>query len=203
MPSGPGVRLAQSFVRQGATTGADAPAVAWHARPARGRRPPAAFTQERLRRAHDGAGEAPDPAPQGAPQAAPGPRTPPRTPPPRAPAARADTLAAMAAEQIARNLAFINWTLLASLAVGAFWAVALLRLRSDATKGFLSFVALCAAVAGGTYGTPAYPSTMEYEPRYFLVNGAPWAAGPPASPSASTRSTNRRPPSRPSTRKCW
>jgi hypothetical protein len=55
----------------------------------------------------------------------------------------------MAAEQIARNLAFINWTLLASLAVGAFWAVALLRLRTDATKGFLGFVALCAAVAGG------------------------------------------------------
>jgi len=49
------------------------------------------------------------------------------------------------AEQIARNLAFVNWTLLASLAVGAFGAVALLRLRTDATKGFLGFTALCAA----------------------------------------------------------
>jgi hypothetical protein len=53
----------------------------------------------------------------------------------------------MAAEQIARNLAFINWTLLATLAVGAFGAVALLRLRSEATKGFLGFVTLSAAVA--------------------------------------------------------
>ena len=51
----------------------------------------------------------------------------------------------MPAEQIARNLAFVNWTLLASLAVGAFGAVALLRLRTDATKGFLGFTALCAA----------------------------------------------------------
>ncbi len=53
----------------------------------------------------------------------------------------------MAAEQIARNLAFINWTLLATLAVGMFGAVALLRLRSEATKGFLGFVAISAAVA--------------------------------------------------------
>jgi FtsP/CotA-like multicopper oxidase with cupredoxin domain len=40
--------------------------------------------------------------------------------------------------------------------------------------------ALHAAVAGGTYGTPAYPSTFAYEPRFFLVNGAAFAAGPPA-----------------------
>lgn len=31
--------------------------------------------------------------------------------------------------------------------------------------------ALHAAVAGGTYGTAAYPSTIDYEPKYFLVNG--------------------------------
>jgi FtsP/CotA-like multicopper oxidase with cupredoxin domain len=31
--------------------------------------------------------------------------------------------------------------------------------------------ALHAAVAGGTYGTPAYPSTIDYQPKYFLVNG--------------------------------
>lgn len=54
----------------------------------------------------------------------------------------------MPAEQIARNLAFINWTLLAGLAVGTFAVVALLRLRTDATKGFLSFAALCAATVG-------------------------------------------------------
>jgi len=55
----------------------------------------------------------------------------------------------MPAEQIARNLAFINWTLLAGLAVGAFGAVALLRLRTEATKGYLGFTALCAAGFGG------------------------------------------------------
>jgi hypothetical protein len=52
------------------------------------------------------------------------------------------------AEQIARNLAFVNWTLLASLAVGSFSVVALLRLRTDATKGYLGFTALCAAGFG-------------------------------------------------------
>ncbi len=31
--------------------------------------------------------------------------------------------------------------------------------------------ALHTAVDGGTYGTPAYPSTIDYEPKYFLVNG--------------------------------
>lgn len=30
---------------------------------------------------------------------------------------------------------------------------------------------LHAAVADGTYGTPAYPSTLLYNPRYFLING--------------------------------
>ena len=36
--------------------------------------------------------------------------------------------------------------------------------------------ALHAAVAGGTYGTAAYPSTINYAPKYFLVNGAPYNA---------------------------
>ncbi|MAB79645.1 MAG: hypothetical protein CMJ89_09880 [Planctomycetes bacterium] len=36
---------------------------------------------------------------------------------------------------------------------------------------------LHAAVAGGTYGTPAYPNTLDYRPRYFLVNGEPFSAG--------------------------
>lgn len=31
--------------------------------------------------------------------------------------------------------------------------------------------ALQAAVADGSYGTPAYPSTVDYRPRYFLING--------------------------------
>jgi hypothetical protein len=55
----------------------------------------------------------------------------------------------MPAEQIARNLAFVNWTVLAGLAVGAFASVVLLRLRTDATKGYLGFTGLCAAAFGG------------------------------------------------------
>lgn len=51
----------------------------------------------------------------------------------------------MPADQIASNLALINWTVLASLAVGSFTAVALARLRTDATKGYLAFTAFCAA----------------------------------------------------------
>jgi len=31
---------------------------------------------------------------------------------------------------------------------------------------------LHAAVAGGTYGTPPYTSTIDYSPKYFLINGA-------------------------------
>ncbi len=54
----------------------------------------------------------------------------------------------MPADQIARNLAFINWTLLSALAIGSFAAVTLLRLRTDATRGYLGFTALCAAGFG-------------------------------------------------------
>jgi len=38
---------------------------------------------------------------------------------------------------------------------------------------------LNAAVADGTFGTAAYPSTMNYSPAYFLINGQPY---PDASP---------------------
>ncbi|WP_455209185.1 tandem-95 repeat protein [Kaarinaea lacus] len=37
--------------------------------------------------------------------------------------------------------------------------------------------ALHAAVSGGTYGTATYPSTINYDPKYFLVNGAPYTTG--------------------------
>jgi FtsP/CotA-like multicopper oxidase with cupredoxin domain len=37
--------------------------------------------------------------------------------------------------------------------------------------------ALHAAVQSGTYGTVAYPSTINYKPKYFLVNGEPYSAG--------------------------
>jgi hypothetical protein len=52
------------------------------------------------------------------------------------------------AQRIAENLAFINWTLLTALGVGAFGAVLLLRLRTAATRGFLGFSAVCAAGFG-------------------------------------------------------
>jgi FtsP/CotA-like multicopper oxidase with cupredoxin domain len=45
--------------------------------------------------------------------------------------------------------------------------------------------ALHTAVAGGTYGTPAYPSTINYAPKYFLVNGKPHEAGDPALPAGA------------------
>lgn len=34
---------------------------------------------------------------------------------------------------------------------------------------------LHAAVANGTYGTASYPSTINYMPKYFLVNGTPYS----------------------------
>lgn len=55
----------------------------------------------------------------------------------------------MPAARIAENLAFINWTVLTSLAIGAYGAVLLGWLRTSATKGYLSFVALTAAAFAG------------------------------------------------------
>jgi hypothetical protein len=52
------------------------------------------------------------------------------------------------AERIAENLAFINWTVLTGLAVGAFGAVVLARTRTDATRGFTGFTAACAVGFG-------------------------------------------------------
>jgi hypothetical protein len=48
------------------------------------------------------------------------------------------------AERIAENLAFINWTVLTALAVGAFGAVLVARTKTDATRGFTGFTAACA-----------------------------------------------------------
>lgn len=42
--------------------------------------------------------------------------------------------------------------------------------------------ALHAAVVDGTYGTPAYPSTMNYMARFFLINGEPFSLTRPAVP---------------------
>ncbi len=46
---------------------------------------------------------------------------------------------------------------------------------------------LHAAVAGGTYGTPAYPSTFDYQPKYFLINGKSY---PDTAPIAVDLSSN-------------
>lgn len=54
----------------------------------------------------------------------------------------------MPATQIAQNLAFINWTVLTGLALGAFGAVVVLRRRSAATRGYLGFTTFCAAGFG-------------------------------------------------------
>ena len=50
----------------------------------------------------------------------------------------------MPAEQIAQNLAYINWTVLVGLAVGSFAVVVVGRLAGGATRGYLAFTALCA-----------------------------------------------------------
>jgi hypothetical protein len=49
------------------------------------------------------------------------------------------------AERIAESLAFINWTVLTALGVGAFAAVVAGRFRTDATRGYLAFTAFSAA----------------------------------------------------------
>jgi hypothetical protein len=48
--------------------------------------------------------------------------------------------------------------------------------------------ALHAAVAAGSYGTPPFTSTMDYDPRFFLLNGQPFPDTPsPAPVSLSDR----------------
>ena len=54
----------------------------------------------------------------------------------------------MPAERIAESLAFINWTVLTALAVGTYVAVVAGRFRTGATKGYLGFTAVSAAVFG-------------------------------------------------------
>jgi hypothetical protein len=52
------------------------------------------------------------------------------------------------AERIGESLAYINWTVLTGLSIGSFAAVALGRLRTDATRGYLTFTGLVAALLG-------------------------------------------------------
>jgi hypothetical protein len=70
------------------------------------------------------------------------------------------------AERIAQNLAFINWTVLTALAVGAFGAVALARTRTDATRGFTAFTGACAVGFGilALLSDRALPSSVAGSP---------------------------------------
>ena len=77
----------------------------------------------------------------------------------------------MPAERIAENLAFINWTVLTGLAVGSFGAVALARLRTNATRGFLVFTAVCAVL----FGILAYLSDQALP---VAMPGSPVVANP-------------------------
>lgn len=78
---------------------------------------------------------------------------------------------AVPAEQIASNLSLINWTLLTGIAVGSFVLVALARLRTAATKGYLSFTALCSVA----FGFMAYLSDTGLP---VMVVGSPVTADP-------------------------
>ena len=72
----------------------------------------------------------------------------------------------MPAERIAENLAFINWTVLTALAVGAFGAVVVARTVTDATRGFTGFTAACALGFGilALLSDTALPSSVAGSP---------------------------------------
>ena len=55
----------------------------------------------------------------------------------------------MPIERLGESLAFINWTVLTTLAVGTFMAVVAGRFLTDATRGYLAFTAFSAAVFAG------------------------------------------------------
>ena len=72
----------------------------------------------------------------------------------------------MPAERIAENLAFINWTLLTSAAIGSFAVVVLARFRTEATRGYLAFTAGCSVVIGllAWLSDQALPATLGDSP---------------------------------------
>ena len=89
----------------------------------------------------------------------------------------------MPATQIAQNLAFINWTVLTGLALGAFGAVTLLRRRSAATRGYLGFTTFCAAGFGllawlsdGALPSSLGDSPVTLDPAWDDARGAALAA---------------------------
>jgi hypothetical protein len=72
----------------------------------------------------------------------------------------------VSATQIAENLAYINWTMLAGLALGTYAAVALLRRRTSATRGYLGFATACAIAFGvlAWLSDGALPGTLGASP---------------------------------------
>jgi hypothetical protein len=87
------------------------------------------------------------------------------------------------AERIAENLAFINWIVLTALAVGAFAAVVLARVRTDATRGFLAFtaaaatiLALLALASDGALPATSAGSPVSPDPAWELPRRAALAA---------------------------
>ncbi len=75
---------------------------------------------------------------------------------------------------VTRNAADATATTPAEAYAGVTYAQAVTLLYSEVDP------VLHQAVASGTYGTAAGPSsTFDYNPRYFLVNGAPYQAGAP------------------------
>ena len=55
---------------------------------------------------------------------------------------------AMDTQTITQSLAYISWVLLLAIGLGSLALVVLLRQATDATRGFLGFTAICAALAG-------------------------------------------------------
>jgi hypothetical protein len=73
------------------------------------------------------------------------------------------------ATQIAANLAFINWVVLTGLAFGSMGAVLLLRERTAATRGYLSFTAFTAFAFGllallSDFGLPTTIEGLPFQP---------------------------------------
>ncbi len=54
----------------------------------------------------------------------------------------------MAPQTVAAALPYVNWMVLASLAVGSFAVVALIHERTDATRGYIAFCAFLAGLIG-------------------------------------------------------
>lgn len=69
---------------------------------------------------------------------------------------------------VAQALPYVNWIVLVSLAVGSFWSLVALGLTNDAPRGYLGFLAACAAILGAIalvadLGLPS-PSDLVIEP---------------------------------------